>query len=259
MTAISLDQIENVMSDIERRFEALGQGPAPALKLRMIIAMETGLPDAVREQLGPWRHALESRRSNLNDCRACDEATHVNALLFIDEHAEALAVGEGHIAGRSRCSTQPHYTLPRLIAPAREHAPDGLATTIRKKGYRLVDGNPKFYATIGNFVRDSLRQGQLDRAVDLIAKHRSWGDVSQDDISHWFFSSAARETLLRYRHLGKDLPNSLADTSGMGRSPEQVAEELINQAEDLGARFDTRNGNDWYREHLDADGAFATR
>ena len=45
----------------------------------------------------------------------------------------------------------------------------------------------------------------------------------------------------------------------MGRSPEQVAEELINQAEDLGARFDTRNGNDWYREHLDADGAFATR
>ena len=259
-TAISLEQIENVMADLETRFTALGQSDAPALKLRLIIALATRELDRAEELLNEWRAALEARRSNLNDCRACDEATHVRALTIIGQPEQALREAQGHIDGTSRCSTQPHFTLPRLIEPAREFGPKGLASDIRRTGYRLVRDDAKFYSLISMFVRDSLRMGNIDRALDLIAKHRGWRESSsQEDSSLFSFSSGARETLLRCRHLGRDLPSSLADIGGNGRSADQVADELITQAEDLAARFDKRNGNTWHSDRLASDAAFATR
>ncbi len=259
MLAVSLEQIEEVMADVETRFEASGEGPAVAAKLRMIIAEMTGEVDDVRTYMTIWREALEKRRGWLNDCGACDESSYVDALLMIGEEQQALAEGKNLIEGRSTCSTEPHFTLGTLLATARRIGPDGLATDMRKRGYRLIRDDPKFYSLVAKYVRDSLTTGDLNRSAELIAKHRSWGEVPQDELSHYIFTSAARRTLLRFEHIGKPIPNGLADTKANGKSADAVAKDLIAEAERLGAAFDARNGNSYYTDNLEADRVFATR
>jgi len=258
LVSVSRSQIESVLDDLGRRFEAAGEGPAAYAKLRLTVAMGMGDIDQLRPALIEWRTARENRRGWLNDCAACDESTHTDALVLLGEDREALAAANRLITDKSWCSDQPHWTYPHLIAPARRLGERELATDLRKRGYKLVRDNRKFLSTIGPFIRDSMSQGDLDRAAALVAKHRSWLD-GNDDLDRLSFSSAARLVALRFDHIGKPLPDSWADLKTGGRNAREVGDAFIADAEDLGQRFDARNGNGWFSENLANDLAFAQR
>ncbi len=250
IASVTTSQITGVLDDLDRRFTAVGEAAAPALKLRMLTAVTCGNLEAAREHLDAWLAFDRRGRSGLNDCAACDHASHVCVLIAVGDDAGALEAARPLLDGSSSCTDEPELTLGRLLAPLRRLGDGGRADELRKEATRIARDDPKYLEPIAYVIRDHVATDDLGGAFDLIATHRRWLDEPQDDLATLEFCAASRLAIKRAAAGGVDLPDALDATGRDTRSAADVAEELCHTAEELAQRFDARNGNSHYTDRL---------
>lgn len=255
-STITSEQIESVVVDLERRFSAVGASGAPALTARIDRARVEGDLVALEESLTKWLALVRKPGVGLNDCAACDTATHVSALVDLGRGVEALAVASPLVEGHQCCGTQPHFTLGRLLEPSRQLQQHELADRLFSHGYGLIGSDERFLGHVSFYVRDLLGQGDVERALGMIADHLPWLNTPQMDLGRLEFLSAARFAIRQGGLVGLALEvDAELQAALSAASVDALADSLCKEAEALAAKFDERNGRNFRRGILARDDA----
>lgn len=239
---ISQEQAAAFLADMARRFDLAGHGRAAVAMSEFVWAWDSGAPEAEAAR----QRWLATPPDEFQDCTACHTGLQVSFLTETGRFDEAITLGE---ARQGSCNREPTGTLHSL-ALAYLHAGRAADAVAAYRGAvaTLDPSNGDFAAARGQAFELLARGGQLPRAIR---------DLREDYPQ--LLSHAATE-LARLRFL-------LGVLAGLSANPDHAdlpvelnlpeittAGELHawthREASGLAARFDARNGNDYYRNRL---------
>lgn len=250
---IPKSQIFEMLADMERRFEAAGYGQRVVYHHRYRLAEFWGdREEAVR----CFRRAEELPKDELSNCTACELDDRVSFSFYCGDDERGVALAAPILAGRESCATVPHRTLANLLLPLVRLGRQREALGHHLKGYRLIAGNKTFLDRLSEHVVFLALTENTAKAVKLFEKHYHWTERNMDAANRFRFYRAAwflfdvlaegRRETLRLR-----LPASFPPYRADGRyETAQLAAWLRDQADRLAARFDERNGTDFFARML---------
>ncbi len=251
---ITWAQIDQMAEDMTRRYQRCGRGLRAVHKLRCLIAVDMGRSEEARHYQRLWRAAPVERG---NDCSACERHHQVTYLLFVGKDERALQLAAPLVQGKLRCNEIPHTTLPRLLLPLLRQGRIEQAMQAHTTGYRLIAENPEFLPSVARHLRFLVLTLNLPRAVQVFEKHLPWAVETLVPFRCFGFYLAAKfllEMLRETRHdtIAARLPNTLPVAhEERSYKIEELAVFFDAQCRDLAARFDARNGNDYFMRQLD--------
>jgi hypothetical protein len=242
-------RIEEAIEDIDVRYRRAGLSLRPIWRIRLISARGMGDEDRAGECFSRW---LEAPRDQFTDCRACETSTHVGHLVDLGRDDQALEVARPLLDGRLSCATQPQISLGRVLLPLLRRGRLDEAVERHLQGYRAIRREPHYYtATLAQHLSFLALSGNLDRAVAVLEAHAAQAlrDPTPGDRFH--FGLAARLVVDALRRAGRDV---VAVRLGLGPqadhrgpTPTTDLEQLLaGFLQELAARFDARNGNDFH-------------
>jgi hypothetical protein len=250
---VSRQQIDEMIEDMTRRYQRCEAALRPVYKLRHRIAVEMGERKTARTYYRQWQ---EAKTGWPTDCPACERSDLVEYLVFEDEDELAVRAAAPILAGHLRCAEIPHLTLAVLLLPLLRLGRLEEAAACHEKGYRLVAGNREFIPQHGEHVAFLALTGNLARAARLLEKHLPWAAETAVLWRRFQFYLAARLLLERLRDAGEaaltlHLPQSFPAYREGGRyEVAALAAWLDHELADLAARFDARNGNDYFTRRI---------
>ncbi|WP_432942236.1 hypothetical protein ACQPXM_35240 [Kribbella sp. CA-253562] len=230
---VPLDRTYAVLDDMERRWRLGGHSPHAVHQHRWQVASHIGDDATAAEQFRLWSTAP---RDDLSDCIGCDPTHKVLHLTNTGQTAEAVALSVGVLDGQLTCNEQPQQMLTTLL-PA--YVAEGMyaeAVDAHRRAYRILRNQPGELSAYADHIRFCARTGNLPRAVELIERYLPDLADSPSPLATMDFSAAASHALSRV-DLRIRRPKSTDEVSSA-----QLAEELAQQALDLAAQFDARNG-----------------
>lgn len=250
---ISRAQIYEMLDDMERRFREEFDSTRAVLKLRSQIERFWGNDvDAVLYYY-EW---LYSPRDLLSDCKACDLDDEVNFQIYTGDDEQAVRTAEPLLAGQSRCSTVPQRTYAQVLLPLLRLGRLEEAARYHQKGYRMVSKNKDYLDSIYDHLVFLVLTENLDRAVRLFEKHLPWAlDIA--NLSHRFtFHCGGLLLFEQLRAHGRErvslrLPQNFPLFVEDGKyAVEAIAAWLDGSLRELAARFNARNGNDYFTRRI---------
>ncbi len=248
---IPLQQIEEMLADMSRRYERNGASLRPIWKLRCSIARETGNTDAARRCYAQWQKTPVGWPS---DCTACDCASEIRFLNFVGKYEEALEKAVPIFQGRLKCATVPQGTLAQGLLPLMRLGRHAEAMRYHHRGYRMVTDNPKMLDECGCHLRFLVLTDHPTRAVKLLEKHLPLGGAQTMELDARLdlLTPPLAFLMARLHASGKSslklrLPSGFAVTAKAGRFDILELKSWFDaETRDLATRFDVRNGNDFY-------------
>ena len=254
---VPLDRTRSVLDDMERRYKAGGHSLQAVYGRRARVAMHLGNGEAAERWFALWHTTAPDE---LSDCAGCDPTGKAELLAWRGRDEEALAVAEPVLSEQLNCTEQPQSILTTLLPVFLRAGRLEDARNAHLRAYRLIRDRLNELAYIGDHVEFCARTGNEPRGLELVQRHLGWVEKAPSPYAEMRFSAAAALLLRRVEEAGHGgLP--IARDSG-GEEPAQVpvAElrvELARRAEELAARFDERNGNDFQsrsiRELMEAE------
>jgi hypothetical protein len=251
---ISRQQIDDMLADMERRYDRTGRGKRAVYKLRCNTARAMGLVEEAREAQRLWREAPIGRG---NDCTACERNGQVEYLLFAGKEERALELAEPILQGQMKCAEVPHETYGAVLMPLLRQGRLDEATQYHVLGYRLVSTNAEFLHPVARHLRFVTLTLNLNRAVQLFERHLPWAFDTLNPLRQFEFFQSVRlllDVLRETRHetVAAQLPAAVSVASG--ERSHKVADLAVffdAQCRDLAGRFDARNGNNFFTRRLD--------
>jgi hypothetical protein len=254
-SSVSLQQIQELMADMERRYRQIGSTMRGYEYLRRNVAMNcgdrTGADDADRA-------IAACRRDWLSDSEAAERCFDVRYLVFAKRYEEAVRKAEPLLAGRTTDDHHRGAALARLMIPLLRLGRADEAVKFHLQGYRLVARNSRYVARFANHITLLALTGNFARALALLERHLSDALESVDDDSHFSFFRACRVLMEQLVSRGRDslrlrLPAIFPLVNAEGRYETAALRDwFVNQATEIAARFDARNGNSHYLTELAA-------
>ncbi|TWD79375.1 hypothetical protein FB561_0433 [Kribbella amoyensis] len=229
---VPLDRAYAVLDDMERRWRQSGHSLHAVHQHQWQVAAHIGDKETAAEQFRLWSTAP---RDDLSDCIGCDPTQKVNHLTATGRTADAVALSVGVLDGQLTCNEQPQQMLTALL-PA--YVAEGMyaeAVDAHRRGYRILRGQPGELGTYADHIRFCARTGNETRAIELVERHLGELAEPPSPFAAMEFAAAASlalskvDVLIR-RPQAEDVP------------AKQLAEELAQQALELAAQFDERNG-----------------
>jgi hypothetical protein len=253
---ITRKQIEDMLDDMERRYQRTGASLRAVHKLRSQIAMAMCEPADARRYYRLWE---KTPRDWNSDCAACEQNHRVRFQLFVGKKEKALEMAEPILRGSMRCAEIPHATYALVLMPLLQLGQVEKAVDYHHKGYRLISNNRKFLDEAGDHLRFLALTDNLAPAIKLFEKHLEWALESLDLYWRWKFYLAAlflmsRLAEARQESLKLRLPKAAPCYQEEGRY--QLAELtawLESECRELATRFDARNGNDGFARRVTAN------
>jgi hypothetical protein len=250
---ITREQIDATMEDITRRYRRAGAGQRAVHELRCKAAIDMGEVEAARRHQKLWQ---DTPRDWVTDCRACERNALVQYYIFIGKDAKALEEAEPILRGSERCATIPHNTLSHVLLPLARLGRPQEAMTYHRKGYRLVSDNKEFLRAVARHLTFLVVTANLAKATKLFEKHLPWALEAMDLSQRFNFYLAALFLIEQLREGGKDslklrLPAAFPGHQESGKYDlANLAKWLEDETRELAARFDERNGNDYFSRRL---------
>jgi hypothetical protein len=254
---ISHQQIAKVLADLERRYHRADLSNGAVHKLRCQIAQTMGHVEEAREEHRLWRSSPLGKGS---DCLVCSWNGHVEYLLFAGQ--EELAVKEakpllGTLGRLVQCAEVPHLTYASVLLPLVRLGRFDEAIQCHLLGYPLVATNAEYLTAVARHLRFVTVTNNLDRAVQLFEKHLPWAVETLNPLRQFeYYQSVCflLETLRETRHetIAARLPAALPFVHDeRSYKLADLTTYFDEQCHDLAARFDTRNGNDYFTRRLE--------
>ncbi|MBD0372074.1 MAG: hypothetical protein ICV60_14630 [Pyrinomonadaceae bacterium] len=250
---ISREQIYEMLDDMERRFRSAGRGLKAIYKYRYRTERFFGNRE---EALRFYQLSEQSRRDDLTDCVACETDGKVAHQLYLGNDELALRLAEQLIRGRDKCRSVPHRTYSRLLVPLLRMGQREKAWDFHVRGYYMIARDRVMLDYLcDHFVFLSL-YGDLESAARIFEKHYRWTEEVTNTYERFLFYRAAWLFLEKAEEAGMNalelqLPHSFPlYEAARSYDTARLKEWFKARAQQMAARFDARNGTDFFTKRL---------
>lgn len=203
-----------------------------------------------------FRKFWRTGRDGLSDCRACERSYGVRMCLMIGDRAAADEYAKPMEAGRIWfCKDTPHLYWLAYLEDALDHKERGRAKAYADKLYRKSNRDRGDLSYLGAIIRCWAQADELERAVELAAKRLEWSLWMWDKKKQYDYYKGA---WVCFRELAKGTDSvtlALPEPFPLFReegvyAPRELAGWFYQQAAEIGAAFDRRNGSDFFKKDL---------
>ncbi len=243
---IGLAQTQAMLDEMERRYVAAGYGLHAVHEHRWIVAHHVGDLEAAAGHFRAWS---ATPRDGLSDCVGCDPNEKVRHLTWVGQHAEAVDLGLQALAQQLPCEAQPREMqtalLPALVAEGRFAE----ARDAHQRGYRDMRTRSGQLPGYAAHLRFATATGNLDRALEIFARHVHELAEAQDPFSAMEFQAVAARLLAERTEADPTVVTD--DEHGVPTDASLLAGRYAAAARGLAARFDARNATTHQSERVE--------
>ena len=251
---ISRKQIDDMLADMEKRFEEAGSTLHAVFQQKRDVFMSMGDFEGAAEAS---EQLARTDRDWLSDCKACIADTEVEHRIDFGEDEEALEKAQPILRGRLSCAEVPQRTYAKVLLPLLRLGRAEEAMSFHLKGYRMIANNAGgFIYHIGLHMNFLMLTGNQAKAVKLLEKHLPVALETPSLGKRFEFYLSCRlvlDMLLaeQKKALKLRLPSTfpLYDSKG-NYLISNLAAWFAGQTEELAKRFDKRNGNAYFSQKI---------
>ncbi|WP_338785039.1 hypothetical protein [Streptomyces sp. DG1A-41] len=233
---IPLSSLRQWLTEMRDRYEKAGLGLQPYYGQAYQLAAHVGEDTTLAYELWAAR-----TRTRLSDCEACEICERALYHLAAGDDERALRTWEPVLAGKESCREEPTRSVSYVLLPLLRTGRTDRARELHLAGYRGCRRNPSMSQEVGRHLEFCALTGNEARGLELLAENRSLFDEVDSPLDLLGFLTGVEVLLQRVELLGHgELP--AAGYSGRAWTVAELRTEVRGRADDLAARFDTRNG-----------------
>lgn len=234
---IPLDQLQDALEGMRRRYEAAGQGLGPVLGCAYVLRAHVDGRGAAEAEYDAWRRAP---RTSLSDCEACEPTRRIQHLTELGRHEEALAELAPVLQGRVGCREQPHSAVAQALVALVTHGDPQAAARLHRSAYRASASAAGQTEEVARHVHLLARTRNLTRGVELLERHLPVVDRPANPLGGMELAAAGACLLRAVAAAGDaDLP---VQTPAGPVTAADLADDLESRALTVARAFDERNG-----------------
>ena len=250
---ISRQQIEGLLADMERRYQAGGHSLYAVKKLRRDILAEMRDIDGALEANG----ALATvQRDSLSDCPACVYSGEAEYYEVLGDYEKQYQARLPMVQGRLSCAEEPLRSISDvLLLLLRQGKPDE-AMALQKRSARRLSPIESHCKSAGKHILFLTLVGETARAKKLFEQFFPVGNAAVSGLHRLAILRAGLvlcDKLAQTRATIKmRLPDDAPPADDKGeREIATLRAWLDKEARALAAKFDARNGNDGETRRID--------
>lgn len=245
-------KIEDAIADMTRRYEKAGASLRPVHLLRWKVAMKLGDGKMAADARRAWSRC---RRDWLTDDEATEQVTQIDYLLFRERWAEAANAAAKYLDPARNSESYVDAVLSWMPVPLVRLGRLDEATIYHQRGYRRTTRNAALVTQAGRHIQFLALTHNFPRAVRLVERYLPYcvGSDPEDQVEFY----PCLVSLLRVmRNVGRESIKLRLTPACPGFRPDgryELAElDRIywEQAAAVAARYDARDGNDYYARQL---------
>ncbi|MBC1282154.1 hypothetical protein HB768_03670 [Listeria welshimeri] len=221
---VSKAQIDGLLNDMKEKFEQQNYSLRPYYKVCTLAAMSMGDVEKAKELFEKWSI---TEGDYLNDCPACETSDQVHYFCFIQDYETAEKTAKPIIEGKQRCAMVPHFTYGEMALAYLTLGDEKMAQECFDKGYPLVEKQSSLLPPLGQLLKYLVLTNQTEKARDVINSNLEIVLQAESGLDRLIFLQAAYPLFDREKEA-----------------------DLIEMTEALTAKFDARNGNNYYQDLL---------
>ncbi|MBC1610639.1 hypothetical protein HB910_08845 [Listeria welshimeri] len=221
---VSKAQIDGLLNDMKEKFEQQNYSLRPYYKVCTLAAMSMGDVEKAKELFEKWSI---TEGDYLNDCPACETSDQVHYFCFIQDYETAEKTAKPIIEGKQRCAEVPHLTYGNMALAYLTLGDEKMAQECFDKGYPLVEKQSSLLPPLGQLLKYLVLTNQTEKARDVINSNLEIVLQAESGLDRLIFLQAAYPLFDREKEA-----------------------DLIEMTKALTAKFDARNGNNYYQDLL---------
>lgn len=219
----SLELIQKYHRLFAYYYQTFELGERSIYKQRVCHGVNISDKKLVETSLYEWNEASDN---DFDDCLACQCHETINAYCFLNKYDKALNWAEEILDGSLSCGEVPHNSNSKIAeAYFYTHQPDKALATL-EKGYPLIKQKLEFIRPLAEFMQLYLAMGMTDKALEIYQENKHLVEKSESPYKKMLFYIQS------------------------AKLPIAEQTEIVEKAMELATKFDTRNGNDYYRSQL---------
>ncbi|MEY9988622.1 tetratricopeptide (TPR) repeat protein [Streptomyces sp. V4I8] len=233
---IPLAGLRQWLTEMRDRYEKAGLGLQPYYGEAYQLAAHVGEDTTLAYELWAAR-----TRTRLSDCEACEICRRARHHVTAGDDERALRTWEPVLAGKESCQEEPARSFSYALLPLLRTGQADRARELHLTGYRGCRRNPSMSGEVGRHLEFCALTGNEARGLELLAENRNLFDEVDSPLDQLDFLTGVEVLLQRVEGLGHgELP--AAGYAGRTWTVAALRAEVRGRADDLAARFDTRNG-----------------
>lgn len=221
---VSKAQIDGLLNDMKEKFEQQNYSLRPYYKVCTLAAMSMGDVEKAKELFEKWSI---TEGDYLNDCPACETSDQVHYFCFIQDYETAEKTAKPIIEGKQRCAEVPHLTYGNMALAYLTLGDEKMAQECFDTGYPLVEKQSSLLPPLGQLLKYLVLTNQTEKAREVINTNLEIVLQAESGLDRLIFLQAAYPLFDREKEA-----------------------DLIEMTEALTAKFDARNGNNYYQDLL---------
>ncbi len=252
---ISRRQIEELLDDMQRRFEKGGHSLHAVYQMRRATMVDFRDADAAREWHARFRKA---RRDGLSNCNACVASGTIDYYEFLGETRRALDAAKPLLEGQLVCTEEPRRAYGKALLPLLKAGRVDEAKEVHEKGYRKARDLPHAVNEFAQHLQHVVLTGDFAKARKMMERHLPSALDTINRAHRFSFFLVCRLLLDRLvaggsKALKLRLPDSLPAPDARGRHDlAALADWFTAEARAIAERYDRRNGNTAFADEVDA-------
>ncbi|HLW66314.1 MAG TPA: hypothetical protein VKS79_13455 [Gemmataceae bacterium] len=252
---VSRQTLEQMLEDFGRRLLAGGES-----QLQVYLKQRHIAPDLGDRELGRTANQLvHEEYRKLGRGPTVDERTEeIELELFLGNEERALELAKRFLHGDWRGYVHSGGFAPYLLLPLHKHDRRPEAAALYKRCRTSFHPERCYYWPYGEFIKWLTLTGANDEAVQVYAKCQRAIKPYTDPLTRLHFALDATVLFDRLAKTGPaQLPLRLGEVVPVGREDgryevAQLHNWLHQEARELAARFDARNGTDCFQQQIQA-------
>ncbi|MEU6767830.1 hypothetical protein ABZ916_35645 [Streptomyces sp. NPDC046853] len=233
---VPLSSLHQWLTEMRDRYAKAGLGLQPYYGQAYHLAVHLGQDTDLAYELWAGR-----TRTPFSDCEACEICGRARHHLAAGDDARALRAWEPVLAGKESCQEEPARSISHALLPLVRTGQTERARALHLAGYRGCRRNPAMSGEVGRHLEFCALTGNEARGLELLAENRALFEEVDSPLDLLDFLTGVEVLLQRVELLGHgDLP--AAGYAGRTWTAAGLRAEVRSRADDLAARFDTRNG-----------------
>lgn len=254
---IRREQIDEALADMTQRYRRAGLSLRPVHLLTQNVRMALGNRQAAQEAHRAMRSA---RRDWMSDALAEEQGFLVTYLVWMGQWQRAAAAAQPLLSGRLDRDFPLYDSYARLMVPLLRLGQVEHAASYYRKGWKALMRQPaqRRFSTMDFHVSFLALTGNLERAASLFEEYlpEALEQPEQSDRIDFFEAGwllMHQLAIQGKKEIALTVPKTFPLYDQSGRyEPATLADWLMEQVRELGARFDARNGNDYNHRRLEA-------
>ncbi|PQO43727.1 hypothetical protein [Blastopirellula marina] len=249
---ISMEQIEGLRTQMATHYRQSGHSLRPLYWTNLLFTTRAGDLAAAQENLALYQNSPIDR--GMND-RAAEIDSELEYYDFIGDMEKAIEIAEPNLSVRRAYGEIPHRAMAHALRPLATLGRYDEADDYQRRGYRLIRNNPTFLLHFGLHMSYLVHRGRINEALRIFERHLSAALETRLLRSLYLFYLGARRTLTAAAEQNAvrklNLPRTFPALSESGRYDlTELVAWVEGVIQPLGARFDQRNGVQYFTQGL---------